>query len=82
MYDSRGGKKISLFTKLSQLIDAIPNFWKQKVKVQGRDNNKSHQHSTKPTVTSKGITSKQSRNILETIYLQQTVVAAAWALGS
>ena len=65
MYDSRGGKKIFLFTKLSQLIDAIPNFWKQKVKVQGRDNNKSHQHSTKPTVTSKGITSKQSRNILE-----------------
>jgi hypothetical protein len=45
------------------LINAIPSFWKQKLRVQSKDNNETDQHGTKASLTLKGITCKQSRSI-------------------
>ena len=51
------------FTKLLGLINAIPDSWKQKLKSQSRFNNDNDQHNTKASLTTKGITCKQSRSI-------------------
>ena len=42
---------------------AIPDSWKQKLKSQSRFNNDNDQHNTKASLTTKGITCKQSRSI-------------------
>ena len=51
------------FTKLLGLINAISDSWKQKLKTQSRFNNDNDQHNTKASLTTKGITCKQSRSI-------------------
>ena len=51
------------FTKLLGLINAIPDSWKQKLMSQSMFNNDNDQHNTKASLTTKGITCKQSRSI-------------------
>ena len=56
------GKRLP-FKKLLGLINAIPDSWKQKLRTESRFNNDNDQHNTKASLTTKGITCKQSRNI-------------------
>ena len=51
------------FTKLLGLVNAIPVSCKQKLRTQSRFNNDNDHHNTKDSLTTKGITCKQSCSI-------------------
>ena len=51
------------FTKLLGLVNAIPVSWKQKLRTQSRFTNDNDHHNTKDSLTTKGITCKQSCSI-------------------